>query len=537
MASYLVQGLTTLYRMTQAGVATALSLPTGATLYGASTPSRGAQLDKYLVLVNGATRDLYVDALDAVRALQLEPPASVMTVAASGAGSITGDMKFACSFIIKDENGAVLQESALGPITTTTFTNNAAATITGIPISTRSEVSARRLYRSVAGGTVLFDWIDVEGNTATTIAITAGSTISIDDRYLRDGTNTIENPPDLKLVVAWKDRLFGVPRLWPDEHWWTEEHQFYNWPIENSLVVPSKQTDTYGVVGYVPRRDVLGIGRRDSFHAFAGESHDTFARQQISDIGLVSQESVVVVRDVGYFLGINAGRYIVCAWDDEGIRPISETQVDGWLNSSTYFNETYFPSCVGRYNVDTDAVEFAFAAAGTSVLNRYVSFHLRERIWYGPHITAALTLSAAGTDNRRAGVLSSGTTKLSVWGGTDGRLYKRDSTAENDHTSAVDFDVDTPFFVGASPDWNHIWGQSTLLTRAQSAGTLTITPKVGDLSAPAEAPISYALTQERELLPRWGFGRLLQLNFRHNTVDEGCKIFGIKIPFTIKGRR
>ena len=545
MGTYLAQAGTTLNRVTRAGVATALTLPTGITLYGTSRPSRAAILGNYIVVVNGGLHDIVIDAQDVCRPLRLEPPSTPPVIAegtATGGVWADGVYKGRVTFLVKDEYGRVIMESAPSPVATSAaFTTATSLEASSVPISTQSVVNARRIYLTVNGGTVFYQWLDIDDNTRTAIEEAHPDTTDLALEF--NPQVVVGTPPDFSLIAHWRERLFGIPRDQPDYVRWSEERQFYNWPTVNESVVGTKDVDTYGCTGFVPRRDALGIGRRNGFWRRTGFTNDTMDTQQISDIGLVSQESVVVVGDVGYYLGVRNGRYVFAEWDDRGVVPISEAKVDAWFNpqrggSNAYFSATYYPVVRGRYNARLDAVQWLLAASGASTLERWVSFHLRSRTWFGPHKTAGFTTTCAATDNNMAGTLTAtDDSTLAIFGSSDGYLYKEDPTTANDQGSAVDFDCDTPFFHGDAPDVEKVWMQPTIHTGVEAAGTLTITPKVGSLAASAGSAISHTLTLGRERLRRLGLGRYAQLNLRHNTVDQGARILGLELPFHRKGRR
>lgn len=539
MGNYLVQGGTTLYRMTPGGALTTLS--PGVSLFGASTPCRAAILSDYVVIVNGLTYDVYLDAFDVIRPLRLEPPATPPVVAEgtlTGSSWTDGVYQAAVSYKIKDAYGRTIQESALGPAgTSAAFTVATSMALTSVAVSPSSNVNARGIYITAAAGSVFYPWLDIDDNTRT----------GIEEHYTltKTGTSALptvqigSTPPNFKLVCAWKDRVWGVPRVDVDALRWCEERVFYNWPEENEIIIPLKGTDTTGVNAFIPRRDALGLGRLGALHRITGDSNDTFQRDKIADVGVWSQASVVVVQDTAYFLGFSAGRFGFYEWSDAGVTPISDAQVDNWLNSTTYFAKAYFNVCEGRYNIDTDAVEFALTAVDSTVLDRWVSYHVKTRSWYGPHTTAAFTLSAAGTTNTREGVLTtSAGAQISVFGGTDGYLYKRDSSTANDHDSAVDFNCDLPFLSAGVPDYEKVWGQPTVHSRVETADdTLLITPRVGGLNAVAKISLSHTLTKGRERLSRLGQGRYVQLNLRHNVAAKGVRIHGLELPYTVRGRR
>ncbi len=77
-----------------------------------------------------------------------------------------------------------------------------------------------------------------------------------------------------------------------------------------------------------------------------------------------------------------------------------------------------------------------------------------------------------------------------------------------------------------------------MLTRVESSGALTVTPKVGRLDASAQAAISHSLITGRERLRILGNGPLVQLRMRHNTVNLSATIHGYEIdPVFENGRR
>jgi len=98
-------------------------------------------------------------------------------------------------------------------------------------------------------------------------------------------------------------------------------------------------------------------------------------------------------------------------------------------------------------------------------------------------------------------------------------------------------DLDTPFFSMNSPDIEKHFGQPTIISKVEAAGTLTITPKTGGLDASAGSALTHTLTTGRELLPRLGQGRYVQLRLRKNTNAQGVELYGIEIPFHELGRR
>lgn len=536
MSSYLIQSGTSLYLMTRAGVATAVTLPTGITLTGATNPCVatvfGAGGYPVVVVAKGGTHDFYITPDSTARSLQLSAPTAAPVVTAGAGTDLTGSYSVAVTFKVKDANGATIIESGLSPLSTAVSVTAKTLLCSNIPVSGDGTVNARGLYRTLAGGVTLYPWFDLDDNTTIT-----------DDRGVADSllsllpttATTLSAPPDLQTIVTWKERLWGVPRLKLDYLRWTEERVFYGWNATNEIVAPPSYTDLTGIVALIPRRDDLGIARKDRFFKMVGNSNDTFQRVGMSEtLGCVSQASVVVVRNVAYFLGERG----VVEWNDSGLGYVSEAQVDDWFTSDTYFNRARFPYAQGRYNQDTDSYELLLSAAGSTSLDRWISYSLRTRAWYGPHKTTAFTPTCVGTSPAFSGTLSDTSNQpLTAFGGSDGYLYLRDVDALTDHLTPIEMSVDLPFLHAQEPDLDKVWGRFTIHNRAEEQGTLTITPIVGDLTSDASSAILHDLTLDREVLPRPGAGRYLQLNLFHDSPYERPRIYGLEIPYTWIGRR
>lgn len=523
--------------MNQAGVPTAITLPTPLTLTGATAPIRYAVFmvgsTPVIICVNGAQHDFWIDKTGVARRLQISPPSGVPTVAAGGSTGLTGTYQVAVTFKIKDSNGATLLESGLGPASlfSASLTNQSLA-VSNIPVSPDSAVNARGMYRTTSGGTIFYPWFDLDDNT--TIADDRGgadATLSI----LPATATRIGMPPDLKLCTSWKQRLWGVPRYKVDSLRFTEDSIFYAWAFDNEIIITPQNNEPSGITALIPRRDTLGVAKRTRFYMIAGDATNSFQRVPMSEfLGCVSQESVVVIQNVAYMLGLQG----VNEWSDYGIRNISEEQVDAWFRTDTYFNRSLFGMAQGRYNPDTEAYELLLASAGSSVLDKWVAYHIRSRTWYGPHKTDATTFTCTGNSTEAHGYLQNPSLlPITVFGGTDGNIYKRDLTQVNDNGTAVDFQIDLPPMHAQEPDYLKIWGRPTIHTRAETQGVLQFTPTVGDLTDLAGTPYEHDLTQDRETMDILGAGRYCQIGLQHKSTTEGCRVFGIELPYNIIGRR
>lgn len=535
-----VQAGTSLQKINAAGTTiTNLSLPSGVSLSSTRVP-RFATLGRYVVLVNSPNVNLLIDPTDdTVRPMSLAAPASAATIAAGTGTGLTGAFKVKYTHGVKNSTGLLVSESPFSPESASFTASNTGLLVTGIAISPSASVNVRRVYRTLSGGAVYFHWADLDGNVQTSIdSNTSDASLS-----LLPAPSALGNPPGstagsspLELITAWKGRLWAragttatnTNTTIVDTLLWSETRQPYAWPAKNSLPVPPVGADEFGVTALIPRRDVLGLAKRDSLWIVTDPNPlEGDLRSVVSGVGCIAPDSVVVIRDTAYWLGEDG----VYQWDNNGVMNISEAQVDPWFTSTTYFNQAQFENARGRWNPITGTYDLLLANAGSSDLDRWVSYYLKEKVWLGIHKFDAATTVSIGLSEDTDDL------HLPLFGSTSGFLWKEQATRTDDTATAIDADLDTPFYSGNTPDIQKVWLQPSFLSRVETGGTLTITPKTGGLNASAGANKSHNLTLGREKLGRLGVGRLAQLRIRENTAGQDATLYGIEIPYEELGRR
>lgn len=531
MPFYLLAAGGNLYRMTSAGVATALSLPTGVTI-STTRPTRFAILDNKIVAVNGPNRNLWIDPDGTVRPMGLAPPATAPVLSDGGAGGYTGTVQAAVSFLVRDtSSNAILAESPLGP------TSNASGSLSsrliranGVPVSQESAVNARRIYRTTTGpGEVFFPWIDLDDNTVVDVY----DDMSDAALQLISAPEDLGNPPGaspgeyLKHIVEWRGRLWAIPSTALDNVLYTSVGKIYAWDPDNELEVAPIKIDEFGNQAFVPRRDELGVLKRDSVSKIIGLGTRFEVKSVATGPGCVAPGSVAVFHDIGIWLGEDG----VYTFANEGVKNVSEDKVHSWFTTDDTFARSEFPNAIGMWNPVTKCYRLLLAPAGSTSLTRWVEYDPREKRWYGPHKTDAmtpcwLTMFEDGND-----------LSMPIIASTAGFLYKMDQSAITDDGTAVDMEIHTPFHSGNAPDIDHYWGELSVLSKVEAAGTMTVTPYLGGLDASAGSAITHTLTTGRERLRRLGNGRLAKLVFRKNVVNQGATVFGYELPFHELGRR
>lgn len=465
-----------LIRVAPDGTQLPLPLPPGVTV-STYRKVRGAVLNRRILLVNGVSRNIQLNANLIARILTPRPPQSAPTVATGGGGAVTGTYRWRYTFAVTEGENVIAESEMSDASADLTLTAN--QTTVTIATSTDTAVNARRIYRTADGpGDVYYLVAQVSNNSAT--SYTDNST---DESLELFPAEDLGSPPGfteqdrMEMIAVWRDRAWGPSATYPDRLYFSGNRLQYAWP--NYVVVQPEGEDTFGVTGLAPRRDELMVGRRRALWSIVGDTPTRFqAIRRAEGVGIWATDSTVVIRNTLFFLAEDG----VYTWGDEGLVCISRLgNVEEWFKSSTYFNPEYFTEAVGVWNQQEDTYDLFLPAAGATVLNRWVSYDIQNRCWYGPHRTAAVTSIGAvvnleGTDDRIDPYL----------GADDGALYRMNRATRTDGAStAITARAEGPHHHEGRPDDTKVWGRLTLHTKEETAGTLTVERRVGELDAVA----------------------------------------------------
>lgn len=537
MAFSVVQAGTNLYPVnSQGGIGPALTLPSNITLVPTRVP-RFARLNGYVVLVNTPTRPLIIGPTGTVYPLTPNPPATAVGLTATGSGVLTGLYLSEQTYLIKDVLGNVITESAFGPLMASSVSTTAQQLISTWPISLESLVTGSRLYRTAQGPTAsYFSWFDSPDPVTGTL------TTNIPD----SGLNPIAAPirgsaPDLTLICAYQGKLWGVDRSDIDHLRFTEAGTLFAWGALNSLPIGVTGDDAAGITALIPRRNSLGVARKDSIFTVTGTSLSNYTVVGLNGDkggpGVTSQESVVVFKDRAFFLWKDG----VYTWDSDGVNCISDGRVRSWFTSNTYFNRSRFWRAFAVFDQANLRYRLYLCSAGSAVIDRWIEYDLTTGGWFGPHKTDAFSPSCAfqvlGTDQNR----------YTVVGSKEGYL-SQDQAVRNDwNTSPIVIDVLTKSHDIQTPELEKFWGELEVFGAEQpvdlvNSAIVKITPMVGDLGLqgappPAQAPFSYDMTLGRHRLGRLGVGKAMALRFQHGVLNEDVELYGYQVPANVVGKR
>ncbi len=531
----------------QGGLSVPLSLPGNMVLSQTRVP-RFAKFNRYVVVVNTPTRPLTIDPDGTVRLLTPDAPTAPLTLTGSATGALSGTYLSVYAYIIKDALGNVISHSDYSPPMTGAVTIATKGLVVGnllpypdlytvqnpAPSTDSALVSlGMRIYRTVTNGSTYFKWVDVgspsvvvDGSSQVTVSDASDASLGLIAAPL------VGSAPDLTLIKEWQGRLWGVDRVFVDDLRYTESGLMYAWSALNTIPIRPGQDDA-GIIALIPRRDALGVARRNVIVQITGTSTSNFRAVTVPGgefRGCVSQESVVVVEDDAYMLGLD-GVYL---WNSAGLQCISrEHNVSAWFESDHFFNRAMFHRARAQF-VDRRYRLF-LASTGSTSLDRWVEFDLDMKVWWGIHRTAdgaftpSATIDVAGANNQVYPML-----------GTQEGMLLQEQDAAND-LQAFGIPVRAETKQHGSPEKESYFGELSLWSEAQTTGALTVTPTVGELTgaqAVAQPPFTTTMSKGRERLGRLGVGKHAKLVIEHSAINEPVVLYGYTIdPVSEIGRR
>lgn len=532
MAYTLIQSGSSLYTMDSNGVmSSALTLPSGVSL-NTAVPPRFALINGYVVMVNSPSRPLIIGGDGKVRVLSAWPPRTQPTCTATGSGSLTGVYTFKQTFLSLDSSNNVITESDFGPISTSDTASSEVLQASALDLSLDIEtINATRIYRTAAGGAIYYQWLQLAGNSQTSITDgTADSALSI------VAAPTLGTAPILTLVAEFRGRLFGVGKDAVDSLRYTEAGLHYSWPVDNVFQMEPKGADAVGVTALMSRADRLGVAKLNRLRQIVGTGADTITGDIDLDniiasdsVGCLSQESVQVFRDTAYFLWYDG----VYQWNNDGIKNLAEGKVKNWFTSDSYFNRNRFSKSFAHIDIDTLRYRLFLAEPSASSENVWIEYDIRDGTWWGPHKSTAVTPTSAFVVQQDSGK------RIPVIGDSGGDLFQEQTTRTDSTASGIAIDVKTKRHDGEEPDLDKYFGELSMIGKAQSAGTLTVAGRTGELNqSSSTTSFSYDMTKSRQRLGRLGVGKHSQLEFTHSTAGQDVELYGYDIdPVNIAGKR
>lgn len=499
----------------------ALTLPSNIDLATNRQP-RFARFKRYAILVNTPTKPLSIDPDGVVRILTPDAPTAAVTLSDGAAGSLSGTYLSLQTYYINDLDGNLISESGAGPAMSAAYTI-ASKKLRGTFAVSGESVTGSKIYRTTTNGSTYFPWTSTTDNIDTTVENdTSDAALGLVEMA------DLGEAPDLTLIAEWQGRLWGVDRTEIDDLRYTESGTMYGWSALNTLPIGKIGTDQAGVIALVARRNALGVARKNSFLQITGTTRSNIGAKTLhEELGVLSQESVVVFNDVAFFLWRDG----VYTWDDSGFKCISNGKVRSWFTTDTYFNRTMFWRAFAGLDPLALRYRLYLASADSTTIDRWVEYDIPTGTWWGPHRTDALSPTCAIS-------VYEANMQPSIMVGSSGGFLSKDQETRTDWTSAISLSARTKNYFGDDPEKEKYFGEPTILIDPLTSGNLTVTPYVGKRNAPARTASTYSMTNARKCLGRMGTGQFGSLKFTNSEVGKDVVLVGYAIdPIHIIGKR
>jgi hypothetical protein len=212
---------------------------------------------------------------------------------AQGSGSFTGAYQYKVVFVSKYG-----QLSNAGPATPTlTATSAAQIKLTKIPLSKDPQVVARRIYRTVANGSVFLFQSQIDDNSTTALVDATPDGDLSDETPPQAGDFSDDNgvPPRAGIVKIWKRTVFmaGDPQN-PETLYFSEDDEPESFPLINAFQLDDKITAMYETYSGLVVETETGKWQ------VAGDNPDFSVDKIVDGMGCVGRRAAGETRLVGY---------------------------------------------------------------------------------------------------------------------------------------------------------------------------------------------------------------------------------------------
>lgn len=220
-----------------------------------------------------------------VRTWGIVAPTGAPTVAAGASPGLSGVYTVSYTYVRK-VGTAIAHESNPSPTSAEVTVTNQVISVTGMTASTDPQVTHKRLYRTVNGGSTRL--LDQEITNATTTA-----TLSVADTGLGASVETDnDQPPAAFLAVRHQEHIFLLDPANPSYLWWTKRYRPESVPLTNFLDVGSVADPLNGAVSLV---GLLGIFTAKTKYRVLGNDTSGFVHQEaLSSRGTPAPQAALV---------------------------------------------------------------------------------------------------------------------------------------------------------------------------------------------------------------------------------------------------
>lgn len=307
-------------------------------------------------------------------------------------------------------------ESNGGPVSSTlTLTaGRSALTLTAIPTSTDPQVTSRKIYRTVNGGSVYLYVATVYDNTTTTYSDTTGDTSLSSTQPPLAGDTSDDNSPPVKagIVKPWRRTVFlaGDPSS-PHNVYFSEDGEPESFPTLNRATLDAKITAMYETYSALIIETELGKWQ------VTGDNPDFRFDKIINNIGCVGRRAAGETRVDGWAVDRDGMRLYNATEPHKISEPIRDKFDDDFDKSNIELLHT-FPSkrrnLIGMFVADSSG-----DYTSQNYIYQYPLDDVSKGWWWQLDLPSTVNVQHVAEVED-----SDGTFHLYAAGGSDGMIYK-----------------------------------------------------------------------------------------------------------------
>ncbi len=471
------------------------------------------------------------------RLVSLDEGAPVVN-AGSGSASFTGTYQYKVAFVSKYGHLSNVGPSSIS-LTTAADT---AIDLTDIPVSTDPQVIERRLYRTVAGGSIFLFLDQIFDNVTTTYTdeTADGSLGNETPPQAGDFSDDNSPPPKGGIVKVWKRTVFmaGDPQN-PDKLYFSEDDEPESFPLINEFDLDEKITAIYETYSGVV------VETETSKWQIIGDNPDFNVDKIIKGAGCVGRRAAGQTRVEGYAVDRDGMRL----YDLSTLAKISEPIRDKYDALSKPNIELIHTAHSKARNL---FLQFNPNASGEydSIFGYiYPIDQVREGNWLNVVTPSAANLNFLDAEEIED---SNGDFRLYA-GGDDGMIYELFCSASknwvdaNGTTYAIDTNIQTPYMrlgelgVEAEGVTGKIEPQFIEIRASGDASTWNITldmAKGSDQASPTETKtiaMQFGTNNSRLVYPipspPLGSQTYIRISAQNNQKDVFSRLLAVRLYF------
>lgn len=436
----------------------------------------------------------------------ISSPSTKATLSVGSSTGLTGDYKVQFTYVRK-KDGVLLHESNPSPISDALTVSDENIDISDIPTSSDSQVTHKRIYRSLANGSVTFFDTEIEDSVTS---------VSLDQADTALGSQVATNndvPPNASWAVSHQEHIF-LCRDASNPHylWWSRRFRPESFPSDQFLEIGNADDPLQCAI---ENNGLLAVFSKKTKYRILGNVTTGFIHQEALSRRGTSSPLAVIPTPFGIIFVANDGVFVtnIASKDTEissQIAPLFNQETKNEMSpinlnksntiSSAYFKNKFYFSYPSGTSTNPDTI-----AVFSNDTKKWYFFDHPIRSLYVDHDFDEL-----------------------VGGSTDGFTYVLE-TGTDDGGSDISLEVQTKDYSGGVHDVRKLF-RYFKIDADMLTGTLTAEVFIDNVALPNTFSITGTRTKQLIPLPQDAFGYSWRVKLTYSGTSR-IKIYGVSMQW------